>query len=135
MEQVLRADRQAWQKLAEIVPSIKRTAAGDLLQKHWKGSGKGNGKKGERGTERDADGKEKVQPELRHPKPQANHEQRKAPVLVKKLFQQTLDKGSTEERRQADSGLKTSAMRVINGARNTQVSYSWRRWQWAANLR
>ena len=30
MEQVLRADRQAWQKLAEIVPSIKRTAAGDL---------------------------------------------------------------------------------------------------------
>eukprot|EP00439_Symbiodinium_sp_Y106_P006702 s15215_g1.t1 len=30
MEQVLRADRQAWQKLAEIVPSIKRAAAGDL---------------------------------------------------------------------------------------------------------
>ena len=85
---------QAWQKLAEIVPSIKRTAAGDLPldaafpnlpnegaisfyllptkgsdqddkpSKPWKGGGKGSGKKGDRGTKRDADGKEKVQPEL-----------------------------------------------------------------------
>ena len=36
----------------------------DRPPKPWKGSGKGNGKKGERGTKRDADGKEKVQPEL-----------------------------------------------------------------------
>ena len=94
MEQVSRADRQAWQKLAEIVPSIKRTAAGDLPldaafpnlpnegaisfyllptkgsdqddkpSKPWKGGGKGGGKKGDRGTKRDSDGKEKVPPEL-----------------------------------------------------------------------
>ncbi|CAE7689738.1 unnamed protein product [Symbiodinium necroappetens] len=95
MEQVLRADRQAWQKLAEIVPSIKRTSAGALpldaafptlptegsisfyllptrLQelddkpprKPWKGNGKGKDQKGDRGTKRDSEGKEKTPPEL-----------------------------------------------------------------------
>ncbi|CAE7485409.1 unnamed protein product, partial [Symbiodinium necroappetens] len=94
-EQVLRADRQAWQKLAEIVPSIKRTSAGALpldaafptlptegsisfyllptrLQelddkpprKPWKGNGKGKDQKGDRGTKRDSEGKEKSTPEL-----------------------------------------------------------------------